>query len=335
MRRMSPIEWTLLISAACVLLAYGLWRMTRVLLRLPGVAWRIFKGALISLVVGVPLFIFLVSPLLISFLVTRATTRPSDGVLTDTPTSYGVDFIDVEFPSRDGLTVRGWLTEGAASKPTIIACHGLFRSRQEVLERSCRLSKEGFSVLLFDFRRHGQSDEASISLGFLESLDVLGAHDFLKRIQGRQDVVLMGVSMGAVAALHAAGDLQPPPRAVVADSPFLSLQDTVAHHTNLFFGLPSFPFADLFVWNLTRINGYEAGDLDTLQAVRGLENIPILMFQGEDDRRIPLSTTQSIFQAIPSGKKNLVVFPGAGHGAAYRTDPQRYLAEVVEFLGKY
>lgn len=331
---MSTIELTLLISAGCALVAFGLWLVTRILLRLPGIAWRIFKGALISLVLGVPIFIFLVSPLLISFLVTRATTRPSDQVLTSTPASYGVDYRDVEFPSRDGLTIRGWLTKGAPNKPTIIACHGLFRSRQELLERSCRLSQEGFSVLLFDFRSHGESDQASISLGRLESLDVLGAYDFLKLTQGRQDVALMGISMGAVAALQAAGEVQRELWAVVVDSPFLSLQDTLAHHTKLFFGLPSFPFADLFIWNLARINGYEAEDLDTLEAVRDLENVPILLLHGEDDRRIPLSTAQIIFQEIPSEKRKLVVFPGARHGAAYRSDPQRYLSAVVEFLGR-
>ena len=331
---MSAIELTLLISAGCTLMAFELWWVKRILLRLPGTAWKIFKGAVISLVLGVPILIFVVSPLLISFLVTRATTRPSDGVLTDTPASYGMDYKDVEFPSRDGLTLRSWVMEGAKSKPTIIACHGLFRNRQEFLERSCHLSKEGFSVLLFDFRRHGKSDQASISLGLLESLDVLGAYDFLKLSQGTRKFALMGVSMGAVAAIQAAGDIQPDLQAIIADSPFLSLQDTMAHHTRLFFGLPSFPFADFFVWNLARINGYDAEDLDTLEAVRDLENLPILMLQGEDDRRIPLSTAQTIFQEIPSLKKKLVVFPGAVHGAAYRSDPQLYLAEVVEFPGR-
>ena len=332
---MSSIELILLISCGCAFVVFGLWLVTRALLKLPGIAWRLFKGALISLVVGVPVFIFLFSPLAISFLVTRATTRPSDQLLMDTPASYGVEYRDVEFSSRDGLTLGGWLTEGAKSKPTIIACHGLFRSRKELLERSCRLAEEGFSVLLFDFRSHGKSDKASISLGLLESQDVLGAYDFLKQTEGRQHIVLMGVSMGAVAALHAADQLQPDLQALLVDSPFLNLQDTMTHHAKLFFGLPSFPFVDLFVWNMARINGHEAEDLDTIEAVKGLKDVPILMLHGQNDRRIPLSTAQTIFQGIPSEQKKLVVFQGASHGAAYRSDPEKYLAEVVEFLGKH
>ncbi len=331
---MSAIELTLLISAGFVLVAFGLWLMTKIVLKLPRIAWRLFKVGLLLVIVGAPIFVFLVSPLLISFLLTRAGTRPSDAILMDTPASYGVDYRDVEFPSRDGLALRGWLTQGAPDKPTIIACHGLFRSRQELLERSCRLSREGFSVLLFDFRSHGRSDEAPISLGLMESLDVLGAYDFLNQTQEGRQVVLMGVSMGAVAALHAARDLQSDLRAVVADSPFLSLQNTMTHHTKLFFGLPSFPFTDLFVWNLARINSYQAEDLDTLEAVKGLENVPILILHGREDRRIPLATAQTLYQSIPAEIKKMVDFPGARHGAAYRTDPEGYLAEVVEFLGE-
>ncbi|MEE8350499.1 MAG: alpha/beta fold hydrolase [Acidobacteriota bacterium] len=330
---MTSIEGILLISAGCLLAGSGLWLVAKLLVRLPRIAWKVFKGALISLVLGIPTFIFLVSPLLISFLLTRAATRPADSLLTETPASFGVNFRDVEFPSRDGLTLRGWLLEGAPGRPTIIACHGLFRSRQELLERSCRLSQEGFSVLLFDFRSHGKSEKDSISLGLRESLDVLGAYDFLNQTQEKGKIVLTGVSMGAVAALHAAGDLRPDLEAVLVDSPFLSLRNTIVHHTKLLFGLPSFPFTDLFVWNLARINGYQAEELDTLQAIRGLEQIPILMLHGQDDRRIPLSTAQRLFRAIPSDRKKMVVFPGAGHGAAYRSDPKRYLAEVVEFLG--
>jgi len=332
---MNSIELILLISCGCVVVAFALWLVTRTLLRLPGIAWRLFKGALISLLLGVPIFIFLVSPLALSFLVTRATTCPSDELLIDTPASYGVKYREVEFSSRDGLTLKGWLTEGTKSKPTIIACHGLFRSRQELLERSCRLAEEGFSVLLFDFRSHGKSDDESISLGLLESWDVLGAYDFLKQTEGRQQVVLMGVSMGAVAVLHAAEQIQPDLRALLVDSPFLSLKDTLTHHAKLFFGLPSFPFVDLFIWNMGRINGYEAEDLDTLAAVRSLRDVPVLMLHGQDDRRIPLSTAQTIFQGIPSEQKKIVVFQGASHGAAYRSDPELYLAEVLGFLGEH
>ena len=252
--------------------------------------------------------------------------------MTDTPAHYGQDFVDVEFPSRDGLTLRGWLMEGEETKPTLIFGHGLFRSRREGLERGAALNKRGFSVLLFDFRNHGESGEKLTSLGFLERLDVLGAYDFLKEKKGKQQFVLLGVSMGAVAVIHAAGDFHQNVVAIIADSPFQSLNTTIAHHTRML-SLPAFPFAQVFVWNFTRITQYTAEDLNTLEAVRGLEEIPILLIYGKEDRRMPPPGRKNILDAIPSAKKKLVLFEDASHGAAYRVNPELYVDTVVEFLG--
>jgi hypothetical protein len=278
------------------------------------------------------MFVFLITPVLLSYWVSGFGTRPPERRLIDTPADYGSDFIDVEFPSRDGLMLRGWLMEGEETKPTLIFGHGLFRSRREGLERGSVLNKRGFSVLLFDFRNHGKSDPQSTSLGFLERLDVLGAYDFLKEKTERRRFVLLGVSMGAVAVIHAAGDFQQDLEAIIADSPFQSLNETVTHHTGML-TLPSFPFAHLFVWNFTRITQYEAEDLNTLEALRRLDEIPVLLIYGEEDRRLPPSGIQNIFDAIPSAKKKLVVFENATHGAAYRNHPELYVETVVEFLG--
>ncbi len=322
---------SLLISVVFALGGGLVWLAARAL-RIRSAGWKIFKGTLFSLLLFLPVFVLLITPVLLSYWVSGFGTRPPERRLTDTPADYGSDFIDVEFPSRDGLMLRGWLMKGEEAKATLIFGHGLFRSRREGLERGSALNKKGFSVLLFDLRNHGESDLKSTSLGFLERLDVLGAYDFLKEKRGRRRFVLLGVSMGAVAVIHAAGDFQQDLEAIIADSPFQSLNETVAHHVGML-TLPSFPFANLFIWNLTRITQYEAEDLNTLEALRRLDEIPVLLIYGEEDRRLPPSGIQNIFDAIPSVKKELVVFENTTHGAAYRIHPELYVETVVEFLG--
>ncbi|MCH8320569.1 MAG: alpha/beta fold hydrolase, partial [Acidobacteria bacterium] len=321
---------SLLISVVFALGGGLVWLVARAL-RIRSAGWKIFKGTLFSLVLFLPVFVFLITPVLLSYWVSGFGTRPPERRLTDTPADYGNDFIDVEFPSRDGLMLRGWLMKGEETKPTLIFGHGLFRSRREGLERGSALNKRGFSVLLFDFRNHGESDGRSTSLGFLERLDVLGAYDFLKEKRERRRFVLLGVSMGAVAVIHAAGDFQQDLEAIIADSPFQSLNETVAHHVGML-SLPSFPFANLFIWNLTRITQYAAEDLNTLEALRRLDETPVLLIYGKEDRRLPPFGIQNIFDAIPSAKKELVVFENATHGAAYRINPELYVETVVEFL---
>ncbi len=329
---MAILVVSLLISLVFALGGGLVWLAARVA-RFRSAGWKIFKGTLLSLLLFLPVFIFLITPVLLSYWVSSFGTRPPERLLTDTPAHYGQDFSDVEFPSRDGLMLRGWLMEGEETKPTLILGHGLFRSRREGLERGAALNKRGFSVLLFDFRNHGESEEKSTSLGFLERLDVLGAYDFLREKKGKQRFVLLGVSMGAVAVIHAAGDFQQDLEAIIADSPFQSLNKTIAHHTRML-ALPAFPFAPVFVWNLTRITQYTAEDLNTLEAVQGLEEVPILLIYGKEDRRMPPSGGQNILDAIPSARKKLVLFEDASHGAAYRINPELYLDTVVEFLEK-
>lgn len=329
----------MLIVAVCLLMtlvfALGgslVWMAARVL-RGRGAGWKVFTGTFLSLVLFLPVFIFFISPLAASYFLSTAGTRPQERNLADTPDLYGQDFVSVDFSSRDGVMLRGWLMEGEETKPTIILCHGLFRSRQEGLERGSVLNQNGFSVLLFDFRNHGRSDGKTVSLGFLERFDVLGAYDFLKQTKGKQRFVLLGISMGAVAAFHAAGDFQQDLEAVIADSPFRSLNATISHHTESMIGLPSFPFADIFVWNLTRMNGYQAEDLSTLKVLQGLDAIPVLLMYGEEDDRVPASAVKEIFDAIPNEKKRVVFFENATHGAAFRSNPELYLDRILNFLG--
>jgi len=322
---------SLLISLLFALGGGLVWLAARIL-KIRSAGRKIFKRTLFSLLLFLPVFIFLITPVILSYGVSSFGTRPPERLLTDTPADYGSNYIDVEFPSRDELMLRGWLMEGEETKPTIIFGHGLFRSRREGLERGSALNKLGFSVLLFDVRNHGESEGEATSLGFLERLDVLGAYDFLKEKRGKRRFVLLGVSMGAVAVIHAAGDFQQDLEAVIADSPFQSLKDTISHHTGMM-ALPSFPFANMFVWNFTRMNQYAAEDLNTLEALRGLDETPVLLIYGKEDRRMPPTGIQNIFDAIPSAKKKLVFFENASHGAAYRVNPTLYLDTVLEFLG--
>jgi len=326
-----PVIFLILLIAVVFALGSGLVWIAARAFRIRSAGWRIFKGTLFSLVLFLPVFVFLITPMILSYGVSHMGTRPPERRLTDTPADYGNDFTDVEFPSRDGLMLRGWLMRGEATKPTIIFGHGLFRSRREGLERGSALNKRGLSVLLFDFRNHGESDGRFTSLGFLERLDVLGAYDFLKEKRERRRFVLLGVSMGAVAIIHAADAFQQDLEAIIADSPFQSLNETVAHHTGML-ALPSFPFADLFVWNFTRITQYSAEDLNTREALGRLDEIPVLLIYGKEDRRLPPSGIQNIFDSIPSAKKKLLLFEDAFHGAAYRINPELYVEKVVEFL---
>ena len=320
------------VSLIFFVLGFLIWLVLSLLKLRPKLS-KFFKRTALALAMFLPFFVFLVLPLTFSYFVTHSSTRPQDRARSNTPAGCGNEFAEVRFPSRDGLMLHGWWMEGNQEKPTLLLCHGLFRDRKEMLERACSLNQLEYPVLLFDFRGHGTSQPESVSLGFQERLDVLGAYDFLKKGNKRK-LAFLGVSMGAVAILHAATDMGSTPQALIADSPFLSLEETVSRHTHLLLGLPSFPFANLFVWNFTRINDYHKTDLDTAQALSRIKETPVLLIHGRQDHRIPASTAQALFNAIPHARKRLVFFEGATHGAAYRSDPEKYLEVITRFLNR-
>src|SRR5215510_4838163 len=245
---------------------------------------RWIARALIALVSLIALILLVVLPVGASFLITNSRFRfPERGPRT--PESVGLTVADAEFASSDGIPLRGWWNPGDASMPVIIFVHGLNRSRLELLERAGESSKRGYGVLLFDLRNHGASGNAYTTIGIFESRDVCAASKWVQEKAGGRPQVLWGVSMGASSAILAAKQC-PGFAAIISDSSFLSFRETIAHHVNLFFRLPSFPFANLIVAITEWRAGFDADDGDVEAAVREI-NLPILYIAGGADRRMP------------------------------------------------
>ena len=278
------------------------------------------------------LFILLVVfPVAASFLITNGRFQYRErGPLT--PEAVGLAVTNVEFTSSDGIPLRGWWNPGDPTMPVIIFVHGLNRSRIEMLERGADASRRGYGVLLFDLRNHGESGKAYKTIGIFESRDVCAASMAAKEKAGLRAQILWGVSMGASSAILAAKQC-PGFAAIVSDSSFLSFRDTVSHHLNLLFRLPSFPIANLIVAITSMRMGFDPDDGDVEAAIRKI-HVPILFIAGGADRRMPPELAERMLQASGHPVKELLVIPGAVHGEAFRTDKEKYLNSVYRFLGR-
>ena len=290
------------------------------------------RFSLYSFLVAYPAVSLLLIPFLFAQLISGAGTRPQDIRLTLDPKEFGCHFEEVVFESRDGIDLAGWWMDGDPQKTAFVIAHGLFWDRKEVTERGCRLRQLGHSVLVYDLRRHGKSGRGPTTMGYQERFDVLGAAEFVQQRQSSA-LVVMGVSMGAAASLMAVSEMAKAPRAVIADSSFASLRGTVRKHTRLFVGLPGFPFADVFVWNLTRLGGFSADAFDLLRVfTESGDWPPTLLIYGSEDARMPAETARSLLEALPTPHKQLVFFEQANHGDAWEADPGRNLSTITSFL---
>ena len=297
--------------------------------------WRRLKIAAITLVALLLILVYGVVPFLFSRLITAAGTRPMDRKLTETPANLGATFTDVEFSASDGVKISGWLLPSHGKHVTIVYSHGLFRSRRELLARAVDLWKLGYGALLYDSRNHGESGHAKTSLGYFERGDVEGAVKYLKDGPAAQDrIVLLGVSMGAVADLLAAAET-PSVAAVISDSAYLSFDDTVAHHIKLFFHIPAFPLANELQYFISRRAGFDAAKMSMEDAVTAIGDRPILFIAGARDKRMPPSIAEKLYDSARNPNSGILIVDGTGtevHGHSYLADPQLYVDRVARFL---
>lgn len=111
--------------------------------------------------------------------------------------------------SAEGGILHGeiLLPKGEGLFPGVVLCHGMASDHRSMKPSAERLVRRGIATLTFDFRGHGKSE------GVLDgdlAQDVIAAIKFLRRHPkiDPQRIALVGHSLGAIAALHAAAVLQ-------------------------------------------------------------------------------------------------------------------------------
>lgn len=245
-----------------------------------------------------------------------------------TPFEVDVPSESVSFRTDDGLTIRGWFFPRPATERVVVCCTGHRGTKSDLLGIGSSLWREGFNVLLFDFRGCGDSDPSQISLAHHEVNDARAAVRFVsERIPGCV-IGMLGYSMGAAVSILV-GASDPSVRAVVADSSFTSIRDVVAHHMGRHrLPPPVVPLAD--VVNRWRY-GYPFSAVRPIDVVGRLSPRPLLIIHGAADDLIPVGHAHELFAAVGEPKQ-LWIVPGAKHCGAYFHDRRAYVERVCGFF---
>jgi len=255
----------------------------------------------------------------------------------DDPGHYGLPYEKVSFPTSDGLTLRGWFIPAAADgstgkKATILVGHGYPFDKANIL-RHVRFLHSKFHLLFFDFRYFGESEGSYTTAGLLETRDVDAAAAYLKQ---RVDVDpsrigAMGFSMSAAAFILAR---HPDIKAIVADSPYASLEDLVGLQFFFLPGPTKWPLVALTKLYARLLLGVDIGTAAPAQVVRELA-VPLLLIHGEKDSQIPAEHGRQIYAHADSTRTDLWMVPGADHGQAHAIEGERYEIRVSMFLERH
>jgi dipeptidyl aminopeptidase/acylaminoacyl peptidase len=247
-----------------------------------------------------------------------------------TPGDIGLAYEDVRFTTDDGVTLSGWLIPaGRETRAAVVLMHGFSWHRLPWLAGFVPWLQRRYHVLQFDFRGHGGSDDALISLGTLEQRDVAAAVHFLAG-RGLGPIALMGISMGGSVAIMAAPDL--PVAAVVADAAYGDLRDPIANRMRD----EGYPLARLGAGLVLAAASLRARVWLRSPMGRVAQIAPrgLLLISPGEDRLVSPHQSQRLFRAAGEPKE-LFEVPGAAHAEAHLTDPEAYERHVLEFLARH
>ncbi len=241
----------------------------------------------------------------------------------------------VRFRSSDGIELGGWLIPGKPELPAIVLCHDLGASKSSLVNLAIRLQRQGFTLLAFDFRGHGESGGERSTLGLVEKRDVLGAVDYLGTVQGidARRLGIYGVGMGAFAATLAALD-RPSLRVMVLDSLYPAIEYPLSRrvYENWRFGveyLSALPMVALRLLDRSAASGDRAADI--LPRLVGRD---VLMVAPAGDLALA-GEMERMYHTIPeqeNAEGNLITLPATLQNGLYGENLERYVSRVCAFF---
>jgi alpha-beta hydrolase superfamily lysophospholipase len=246
------------------------------------------------------------------------------------PTDLGV--ADVTFESTDGTPIRAWLALAKAGAPAVVLVHGFKTSRAEMLPWARFLHDAGYNALLLDLRGAGRSGGSTIGLGATETRDIVEAVQTAGEAFRTDHVAVLGISLGAGAAILAAAD-DPRIAAVVADSAWTDQDFQLARLGVVDVGPFRLPLLPLGVPAVNAMVGVDVTRARPLEAIARISPRPILLIHSADDDNAttPVEGARKLFAAAGEPKE-LWIAPRGGHVGAISASPEEYRARVLAFL---
>jgi len=262
---------------------------------------------------------------LVAAIVSPSASRPALASLPGGLTASPVEL-------RSGpSTLRGELVPGRRGAGAVLLLHGVGASRHDMLARARFLAGAGYSVLLIDFRGHGQSSAARSTWGALESHDVRAAVAFLRAAAPHERIGVIGISMGGAAALLGAAPL--PVEALVLESVYPTVGDAVRGRLRAWLGPIGEALAPRVLrWLLPR-EGITAEDLRPIDRVHE-QTAPVFVLAGTEDRYTTVRESRELF-ARAREPKALWEVDGAGHVDLHAFSRAEYERRVGAFLARH
>jgi pimeloyl-ACP methyl ester carboxylesterase len=233
----------------------------------------------------------------------------------DNPGEIGLPYEETWVPVTPDLAVRLWYLPTELDRGTVILSNGNGASSPAYLFAARLLTRNGWSVVMYDYEGFGLSDgQPSITTIVRDLPAVL---DWTRARTGRTRVTLMGVSLGSIPSIAVAATRPEAVNGLVLDSP-VALEAQISRFDFLIGGRGA--------WLSDQLDPRLLTDRMIAQVRQ-----PVLIFlHGRDTIATP-ATVQMLFNRA-AGPKTLVRFPELDHARGQFQRTNEYVRRIEEFL---
>jgi uncharacterized protein len=276
------------------------------------------------------------------------------------PHDYGMDFENIEFKTSDGVNIKGWLIPGSLNKLVIMTHVGgltkygstilyknltkLYNKEIEFLKTAEHLHKEGYWVLMFDFRNHGESgpdpNKGIANVGLEEYKDVIAAMDYINRRDDLHTAAVGFVSfcMGAnstIIAMSKDPGVFSNVKCLFAVQP-ISMEVFVRTYSGKLFTRVGvkllLPMVKKFiVWR----GAYPLERMSPGKYVKDIK-VPTMYVQAKNDPWTDLSDIQGFYEATPDNPKDFFWIADTTHRfesySYFENEPDRMLQWIKKWV---
>lgn len=227
-----------------------------------------------------------------------------------TPEDFGLKAVTVRIKAIDGGSLFGWWIPGtnqssAQKRTTAIVLHGWGANASLMLDIALWIVRLGFNGLFIDARSHGLSSEADFMSmpRFAEDLESARVWAVAREDVNPLEVIAIGHSVGAGAALLSASRTQW--AGVVSLSAFAHPKDMMHRYMDEH----KIPRPWIQPWIINQVQAIIGARFDEIAPANTVKKIqcPILLVHGKEDKDVPVSEAQLLFQEAPKGTRSIIL----------------------------
>ncbi|MBP3543160.1 MAG: alpha/beta fold hydrolase [Lachnospiraceae bacterium] len=222
-----------------------------------------------------------------------------------------------------------------SKKPVVILVHGAGGDRVSVAPLAELYLEQGYQVLTYDQRGHGDNSDDKVSFGYFEARDVACLVDYAAEVLGADQIIVHGQSMGgATTALYAATEhAREHVDSVILDAPVDSMEHMFRGVWAEMEGSEDIPTdyvvacGDLY---LRLFYGFSFDDANTIARMKDNQVKTLVILCEKDNICLPESMEQ-LYNNIDTDNKALMRVESE-HIEGAIDDPEGYIHGVLDFI---